>query len=215
MAFQAPAVFKKRVIGADFNRLHQVAMTADTQLGVIPLGRKETLVGRTMGPVAALAIALDDRFVGIGLEKLYFGVKMAGITHRVGPVFQHAVKIGPVGVMAGTAGALGKRLVTSVACLSRLGLFMACEAQFFLRGQKQFAIAGGVSFMAGETSAFVRYRLVRAFKRQISIRVAGKAQAVARSGKQGRTLGGMGIVTAIALAVGKRRMFHLATGLQR
>ena len=165
MAFEASAVFEKRVIGAALNRFHQVAMAAHTQLGIIFLSRQQVFVGRTMGSVAALAIALDDRFMGIGLEKLYFCVKMAGITNRVGPVFQHAVKIRPVGVMAGTAGPFGKRLVTNGGCRRRFGLFMAGEAQCFLRGQQQFAIAGGVSFMASKTSAVLRHRFMRTFKR--------------------------------------------------
>jgi len=167
-----------------------------------------------MGSVAAVTIALNDRLVGVGLQKRYFGVKMTGIANRIRPVFQHAIKIRPVGVMAGTAGSLGKRPVAGVGCLSRSGFLMTREAQFFFRGQKQFAVIGGMPFMAGQTSAIIRYRFVRAFQRHVFIRMATKTQGVARPGKQGRTLGCMGIVTVTALAVGKGRMLHTAAGLE-
>jgi hypothetical protein len=67
MAFQAPAIFKKRMVGAFFDRFHQVAMATDAQLGVVSLGCQEIFVGGAMGSVAALTIALNDRFVGIRL----------------------------------------------------------------------------------------------------------------------------------------------------
>lgn len=183
MAFQTLSIFKKRVVGASLSRFHQVSMATDAQFGVVLLGCKELFVGRAMGPVAAFTIALNDRLVGIGLQKRYFGVKMTGIANRVGPVFQHPVKIRPVGVMAGTAGSLGKRLVAGVGCLSRSGFLMTGEAQFFLRGQEQFAVIGGMPFMAGQTSAIIRYRFVRAFQRHVFIRMAAKTQGVARLGK--------------------------------
>jgi len=167
-----------------------------------------------VGSVAAVTIALNDRFVGICLEKLYLGVKMTGITNRVRPVFQHGVKIRPVGVMAGTAGSLGKRLVADVACLIHFGFRMTCEAQFFFRGQKQIAIIGGVPFMARQTSAVICYCFVRALQGHVFIRMANKTQGVARPGKQPRTLGGMGIVTGITLAFLKGRMLHGAAGLE-
>jgi hypothetical protein len=67
MAFQTLAIFKKLVTGASLYRFHQVSMTTDAQFGVVSLGYKEVFVGRTMGSVAALTIALNDRLVGIGL----------------------------------------------------------------------------------------------------------------------------------------------------
>ncbi len=139
---------------------------------------------------------------------------MTGITNRVGPVFQHTVKIRPVGVMAGAACSLGKRLVAGVGCLSRSGFLMTREAQFFLRGQEQFPVIGGVPFMAGQTSAIIRYRFVRAFQRHVFIRMANKTQGVTGPGKQGRALRGVGIVTGITLAFLKRRMLNMATGFQ-
>ena len=69
--------------------------------------------------------------------------------------------------------------------------------------------------MARQTSAIIRYRFVRAFQRHVFIRMATKTQSIARPGKQGRTLGSMGIVTGIALAILKGRMLHIATGLER
>src|SRR5210317_1550999 len=103
MAFQTSSILKKRVVGASLSRFHQVGMATDAQFGVVLFGCKQLFVGRAMGSVAAVAIAFDDRFVSIGLEKFYFGVKMTGITNRIRPVFQHSVKIRSVGVMAGTA----------------------------------------------------------------------------------------------------------------
>jgi len=116
--------------------------------------------------------------------------------------------------MAGAAASLGKRLVADVGRLSRPGFFVTRKAQFFLRGNKQFAVIGGVPFMAGQTSAIIRYRLVRALQRHVFIRMATETQGVARFGKQGLTFRSMGIVTGIALAILKGRMLHTATGLE-
>jgi hypothetical protein len=116
--------------------------------------------------------------------------------------------------MAGAAGSLGKRLVADVACLSRFCFRMTGEAQFFLRGQKQFAVIGGMSFMACKTSATIRYRFMWGFQRHVFIRMAIKTQGVARPGKQRRALGSMGVMTGITLALLKGRMLNMTTGLQ-
>jgi len=212
MAFQTPSILKKRVVGASLSRFHQVSMATDAQFGIVLLGCKELFVGRAMGSVAAVTIALNDRLVGIGLQKRHFGVKMTGIANRIRPVFQHPVKIRPVGVMAGTAGPLGKRLVAGVGCLSRSGFLMTREAQFFLRGKEQFAVISGVPFMARQTSTIIRYRFVRGFQRLVFIGMATITQGVARPGKQPRAFRGVGTVTGITLAFLKWRMLHAATG---
>jgi hypothetical protein len=67
MAFQTLAIFKKLVAGASLYRFHQVSMATDAQFGVVLLDCKELFVGRAMGSVAAITIAFNDRFVGIGL----------------------------------------------------------------------------------------------------------------------------------------------------
>ena len=67
MAFEALAIFKKLVVGAAFSRLHQVSMATDTQPGIILFDRQQIFVGRAMGSVAGIALAVDYRSVGIGL----------------------------------------------------------------------------------------------------------------------------------------------------
>ena len=66
MAFQTFTVFKIRVVGAALSRFHQVSMATDAQLRIVSICQKEIFVGRSMGSVAVIAIALNDRFVGIG-----------------------------------------------------------------------------------------------------------------------------------------------------
>ncbi len=67
MAFQTLSIFKKHVVRASRYRFHKVSMATDAQLRIVPLGQKKIFIGCAMGPVAAITIAFNDRFVGIGL----------------------------------------------------------------------------------------------------------------------------------------------------
>ncbi len=100
-------------------------MAFDTQLGPAGIGKQAFFSIRSMGVVAGITLAGYYRFVGIGLDKLYFSVDMAGETNGVHLFFYHGRKIGSVGIMAVTTFPLGKGNVGLKCFSSLLGLLMA------------------------------------------------------------------------------------------
>ena len=110
--------------------------------------------------MAVIAVAFEHRPVGVGFKKLHLGIKMAAVAHRVRLAFLHPVKIRPMGIVAGIAFTLDKRLVLHKVFGRLLGFLVACQAQGLSLGAQQIFVGAGMLDMTGKAALIIGYGLM-------------------------------------------------------
>ena len=193
---------------------HQLPMAIGTQLRIVAGSQQEFVVVGAVGSMAGLAFPLDDRQVRVCFPKCYFGIKMTGVTHRIGLAFEHSVKIRTVGVMTGVTFSLDEGRVADMVFLISFGFRMAAKAQGRFFGDQKFVRLGRMFLMTGQSSPALGQCFVRGLRRYILSGVAVKTECIAALGQQNRVFRGMRGMTGSALSFRKRLMFNGAAGLQ-
>jgi hypothetical protein len=87
MTFEALAVFEKLVVRAFYGLLHKFTVAFGAQLRVISRGEEQVFYICSMGRVATITLAVDERLMGICPGKLPFSINMTFVTGHVHPVF--------------------------------------------------------------------------------------------------------------------------------
>ncbi len=98
MACETFPFCKRVMVRAARLRFHEIAMTLSAHLGTAKF--QEILLIRSVGLMAGITVRIHDGFMGIGLQKLCFGIGMARITNPVHPVLNNIFDIRTMRIMA-------------------------------------------------------------------------------------------------------------------
>lgn len=114
--------FCKRVmVCAAGLRFHQIPMALCAHFSAFE--PQKVLVIRSMGTMAGMAAAVQNRLMGVRLQELSFGVGMANVTNPVYSALDNILDIRPVRVVACIAFSLSKRRMRNLRFFSfRFGM---------------------------------------------------------------------------------------------
>jgi hypothetical protein len=149
------------MVGTALGFCHKIAMALAAEIRAGSL--EDFLFVRTVGVMTGIATAVSDRFVGVGLEKPYHGIRVTGVADRVHSFLKQKLEIRAVRIMTGYAHFLHKRRMGHLCALGFLRLYMALKAQCPSLCTEKLLILRSMGKMAGKASPFAddRRMLVR------------------------------------------------------
>ena len=167
-----------------------------------------------MSDMAGAAQAICNRRMHVGFDKFCLRIGMTGVTEALHSVFEHILKVGSMGVMAGAAITPGKRSMAVLHGLSLPSLCMARKTKIGPAYREEKFVLSRMRSMAGETPLVAGYR--RMFESHIFrlFRMAFETELIAFLSEKHRTFRGMGVMTGGAHSSLEGLVFHRSPTLQ-
>ncbi len=164
--------------------------------------------------MAGVAAAVQNGLMGIGLQKLSFGVRMTGVAYPIQSLLDNPLHIRAMRIMARIAFLFGKRSMGNLGFPGFFCLSMTAEAQLAGLCIQKILVLRRMGPMAGKTSLFTRHGGMLEGDVLSLLFMAVKTELVQLFRLKLWALGGMGVVACQTLPFLKGAVFHAAARLK-